>query len=174
MYLNFTVTLFILLFFKSTFTTSSGSSSALCPVSIILSSPFSVTIACVTHFLRLKSKYCTFIFSISWSSSPSFHSSGSESSSSTSFPSLSASSDICALFITIGLFSLVHVSASPVIILGLLVLYIVNTILFDFIYVGEKEKYKELEEKLKNLNKEFDEYKKRYKYEHRFFNKKCS
>ena len=49
----------------------------------------------------------------------------------------------CALFITIGLFSLVHVSASPVIILGLLVLYIVNTILFDFIYVGEKEKYKE-------------------------------
>ena len=38
----------------------------------------------------------------------------------------------CALFITIGLFSLVHVSASPVIILGLLVLYIVNTILFDF------------------------------------------
>lgn len=38
----------------------------------------------------------------------------------------------------------------------------------------EKEKYKELEEKLKNLNKEFDEYKKRYKYEHRFFNKKCS
>ncbi len=48
-----------------------------------------------------------------------------------------------SLFITIGLFSLVHVSASPVIILGLLALYIINAILFDYIYVGEKEKYKE-------------------------------
>lgn len=37
----------------------------------------------------------------------------------------------------------------------------------------EKEKYKELEEKLKNLNKEFDDYRNKYKYEHRFFNKKC-
>ena len=37
----------------------------------------------------------------------------------------------------------------------------------------EKEKYKELEEKLKNVNKEFDDYRNKYKYERRFFNKKC-
>ena len=101
LYLNLTVVVAISLSFKSTATMSSGSSSALCPVSIIVSSPFLFTIACVTHFLSDKSKYCTFTFSISWSSSPSFHSSGVESLSFTSFPSSSVSSEICALFIKI-------------------------------------------------------------------------
>ena len=45
LYLNFTITSSILLFLKSTFTASSGSSSALCPVSVTTVFPFSVTIA---------------------------------------------------------------------------------------------------------------------------------
>ena len=44
-----------MLFFKSTFTISSGSSSALCPVSVTYVWPFSVTIACVTHLRNAKS-----------------------------------------------------------------------------------------------------------------------
>lgn len=36
-----------------------------------------------------------------------------------------------------------------------------------------EEKNKELEEKLKSVNKEFDDYRNKYKYKRRFFNKKC-
>ena len=96
-----TVTEFNFFLFNSTLTTCSGSSSALCPVCVTVSFPFSVTIAFVTHFLNAKSKYFTFIFSMSWSSSPSIHSFGVESLSVTSFPSSSLSSEICAWFIII-------------------------------------------------------------------------
>ena len=63
--------------------------------------PFSITIACVTHFLNAKSNSTNLTYSLSWSSSPSFHLSGIESSSSTSFPSSSESSDIWAAFTSI-------------------------------------------------------------------------
>ena len=36
-----------------------------------------------------------------------------------------------------------------------------------------EEKNKELKEKLKSVNKEFDDYRNKYKYKRRFFNKKC-
>ena len=88
----------------STFTTGSGSSNPLYPVSVILSWPFSITIAFVTYFSNAKSKYSTFTCSTSWSSSPSFHSSGTESISSIGFPSLSESSEICAWFVIIYVF----------------------------------------------------------------------
>jgi len=78
----------------STFTTCSGLSSALCPVSVTVSLPSCIKIACVTHFLNAKSKYFTFTFSISWSSSPSIHLSGVESLSITSFPLASESFEI--------------------------------------------------------------------------------
>ena len=55
-YLNLTVTLFSFLRFKSTFTIGSGSCSGVCPVCVTVSFPFSITIACVTHFLNAKSK----------------------------------------------------------------------------------------------------------------------
>ena len=55
LYLNLTTTSSNLLFLKSTFTTSSGSSSALCPVSVYTVFPFSITIACVTHLRSFKS-----------------------------------------------------------------------------------------------------------------------
>ena len=95
LYSNLTTTEFILLFFRSTFTTSSGSSSAWCPVSVTSSLPFWTTIAFVTHFLRAKSKYWTLIFSISSSSSPS-HLFGVESLSSLWTPFLSVCSLIWA------------------------------------------------------------------------------
>jgi len=55
----------------------------------------------VTIFSSAKSKYLTLTFSISISSSPSLSLSGVESISSTSFPSLSLSFDISAVFIKI-------------------------------------------------------------------------
>ena len=98
---NFTTTLSSFFLFNSTFTTGSGSSVPSYPVSVTFSCPSSITITFVTYFSKAKSKYSTFTFSISWSSSPSFHSSGSESSSSISSPSSSVSSDICAWFVII-------------------------------------------------------------------------
>ena len=100
LYSNLTTTEFILLFFRSTFTTSSGSSSAWCPVSVTNVCPFSVTIVLVTHLRNAKSKYRTLTFSISSSSSP-FHSFGVESRSSLWIPFLSVCSLIWAWLIKI-------------------------------------------------------------------------
>ena len=88
-------------FCNSTLTTSSGLSSGLCPVSLVVSLPSSIIIVFVTHFLKAKSKDCTLIFSISWSSSPSIHLSGVESISSIPPPFSSELSVICALLIII-------------------------------------------------------------------------
>lgn len=41
-------------------------------------------------------------------------------------------------------------------------------------YKYEKEKFEELNEKLASLEKEFDDYKREYKYKNRFFNRKQS
>ena len=82
----------------STFTTCSGSSYGPCPVCVTVCFPLSITIACVTHFLNAKSNSFNSIYSLSWSSSPSFHSPGVESSSSISLPFSSVSSEICAEF----------------------------------------------------------------------------
>ena len=86
---------------KSTFTTGSGSSWPLYPVSDIVSFPSSITITFETNFSNAKSKYSTLTCSSSWSSSPSFHSPGFESISSILSPFLSLSSNICALFVII-------------------------------------------------------------------------
>ena len=88
--------------FRSTFTTGSGFSSPVCPVSVMTSSfPCSFTMAWLTHFLRAKSKYFTLTFSISMSSSSGSSFPGVESTSSTGSPSSSVSSEISAVFIRI-------------------------------------------------------------------------
>ena len=86
---------------KSTFTTGSGFSNPVCPVSVSFLSPFSITIALLTHFNNDKSKYCTFKYSLSISSSFGLLLFGVESISSTGFPSSSLSSVISAVFIII-------------------------------------------------------------------------
>ena len=89
---------------KSTFAGGSGSSSPVCPVSIMFCEPsWFVTIALLTHFFNAKSKYLTFTNSLSKSSS-SFHSlllSGVESISSTGSLFSSLSSEISAVFTNI-------------------------------------------------------------------------
>ena len=99
--------MFIFLLSTSTFAIGSDSSLFLIPVvsvlpwfglnpvCVVVVLPSTVTIDFVTHFNKLKSKYFTYIYSLSWSSSFSFHLLGIESS------SLSLSSEIWALFIII-------------------------------------------------------------------------
>ena len=64
-YPNFTITSFRLFLCNSTFTTGSGSSCPLYPVSVTVSFPSSITITFDTNFSSDKSKYSTFTFSIS-------------------------------------------------------------------------------------------------------------
>ena len=64
-YLNLTVNELNFFLFNSTLTTCSGSSSALCPVCVTVSFPFSITIACVTHFLNAKSNSVSFTYYLS-------------------------------------------------------------------------------------------------------------